>query len=81
MECFYFYAFTNPTLTGISSHVLPSSVRPALFFRLHSAAGTDVHAAPLLEEKWDFASQALIPNIWDPFLRDWSCVWTNGEVD
>jgi hypothetical protein len=27
-----------------------------------------LYAAPLLEEKWDFGSQALIPNIRDPFL-------------
>jgi hypothetical protein len=27
-----------------------------------------LHATPLLEEKWDVGSQALIPNIHDPFL-------------
>jgi len=31
-----------------------------------------LHATPLLEEKWDSGSQALIPNIRDPFLHDWS---------
>jgi len=30
----------------------------------------------LLEEKWDFGPQALISNIRDPFLHDWSCAWT-----
>jgi hypothetical protein len=62
-------------LIGISSHVLPSSVRPARFFRLQSAAGAGVHAAPLFKEKWDFGCQALIPNIRDPFLHDRSCAW------
>jgi hypothetical protein len=28
-----------------------------------------VYAAPLLEEKWDFDSYTLIPNIRDPSLR------------
>jgi hypothetical protein len=28
-----------------------------------------VHAAPLLKEKWDVGSQALIPDIRDPFLH------------
>ena len=28
-----------------------------------------MYAAPLLEEKWDLGSQALIPNICDPFLH------------
>ncbi|HEX9386193.1 MAG TPA: hypothetical protein VF918_07730 [Anaerolineales bacterium] len=60
MECFYIYAFTNPTLTSISSHVLPSSLRPA------RCASLD--ATPLLEEKRDVGSQALISNIRDPFL-------------
>jgi len=28
-------------------------------------------STPLLEEKWDFGSQALIQNILDPFLSNW----------
>ncbi len=55
----FIYVFTKFILTGISSHVRPSSIRPAL-----------LHAAPLLEEKWDFGSQALISNIRDPFLHN-----------
>jgi hypothetical protein len=27
---------------------------------------------PMLEEKWDLGSQALIPNIRHPFVHDWS---------
>jgi hypothetical protein len=58
----------QPTLAGISSHVRPSRMRPARFFRLQSAAGASVYAAPLLEEKRDISPQALIPNIRDAFL-------------
>jgi len=35
-----------------------------------------LNPAPLLEQKWDLDSQALIPNIRDPFLYDRSCAWT-----
>ena|SRR5258706_8222342 len=31
-----------------------------------------LHTAPLLEEKWDLDSQALIPNIHEPLLHDQS---------
>jgi hypothetical protein len=33
-------------------------------------------STPLLEEKRDFGSQALISNIRDPFLHDGPCTWT-----
>jgi len=39
-----------------------------------------LHAAPLLEKQWDFDSQALIPNIRDPFLHDWSRAGTHDYV-
>ncbi len=35
-----------------------------------------LHAAPLFEEKRDFGSLALIPNIRDPSLQDWPRAWT-----
>jgi hypothetical protein len=35
-----------------------------------------LHSTPLLEEKRNFSSQALIPNIGDAFLPDWPCAWT-----
>jgi hypothetical protein len=35
-----------------------------------------LNAAPLLEEEWNFGSQALTPDISDPFLHDRSCAWT-----
>ena len=40
-----------------------------------------LHSAPLLEEKWDFDSQALIPNVRDPFLHDRSCAGTRLAAD
>src|SRR5688500_866617 len=36
-----------------------------------------LHAAPLLEEKRDIGSQALLSNISDPFLHNGSCNWTS----
>jgi hypothetical protein len=62
-----FHASASFVLAGLSSHVGPSSVRPAS--RL-------LHAAPLFEEEWNFGSQALTPDISDPFLHDRSCAWT-----
>jgi hypothetical protein len=40
-----------------------------------------LYATPLLEEKWDFGSQALIPNICDPFLHNRSRAWTRLAAD
>jgi len=59
----FIYAFTNFIPTGISSHVLPSSVRPARFFC------TPPHC---LKKNGTLAHiYTLIPNIHEPFLRDW----------
>jgi hypothetical protein len=66
----YDYAFTK--LLGISSRVsaFQNSPRPLrVFYCL--VQQVHVHAAPLLEEKWDLGFQALIPNVRDPFLHDW----------
>jgi hypothetical protein len=35
-----------------------------------------LNTAPLFEKEWHFGSQALIPNISDPFLHDRSSAWT-----
>ena len=39
-----------------------------------------LHSAPLLEEKWDVGSEALISNIRDPFLQDRSGAWAKLAV-
>lgn len=52
--------FTNFILIGTSSHALLAS------------SGF----LPLIEEKRDLSSQALIPNMRDPLLHDWTRIWT-----
>jgi len=66
----------GPPYGNLGSTIIPS----ATFERATSSFL--LHAAPLLEEKWDFDSQALIPNIRDPFLHDRrSCAGTKLAAD
>jgi hypothetical protein len=64
------------------THFSPnSSASHPRFFLLVFSRSLLLHAAPLLEEKWDLGSQALIPNIRDPFLHDRSRTWTRLAAD
>jgi hypothetical protein len=63
------------SLYQISRHFIPSSSFEC------SSCPLLLHTPPLLEEKWNFDSQALIPNIRDPFLHDGSRTWTGLAAD
>src|SRR6266487_6431018 len=56
----------------IGRHLIPSAT-----FKC-SSHSLFLNSTPLLEEKWDLSSQALISNICDPFLHDWSCPWADS---
>ena len=85
------YTFAIFILTGISSQVRPSTLRHGfasqgkpyarLFFCLRHCRRHRCTPHPLLEEKWDLGSQALITNIRDSFLHDWPRAGVNGCVD
>src|SRR6266508_4643525 len=70
----YFVAFVFKNLRVYQIHTNRHLI-PSTTFECASCSFL-LHATPLLEEKWDFGSQALIPNIRDPFLQDWPRPWT-----
>jgi len=71
----------KPAQNGLAFHLRFDQIHRHLIPRATFERATCsllLHATPLLEEKWDFGSQALIPNIHDPFLHDRS--YFRGEL-
>jgi hypothetical protein len=63
------------TVAGFSFMLLPSLAFHPMFSPQVSFQLFSFEHRPLLEEKWDFDSQALISNIGNPFMHGWSCTY------